>query len=46
MVRADNGRVLGGPLQLNERVANDVFSGWISPEPLPPAFDEKTFKFF
>jgi len=24
-------RILGGPLRLNERAANDIFSGWTSP---------------
>jgi len=40
-------RILGGPLRLNERVANDIFSGWISPSRYEsPADVEKLQKFF
>ena len=40
-------RILGGPQRLNERVANDIFSGWISPSRYKlPADVEKTFKLF
>jgi len=40
-------RILGGPLRLNERAANDIFSGWTSPRRYePPADVEKTFKMF
>ena len=40
-------RILGGPLRLNERAANDIFSGWTSPSrDEPPADVEKTFKIF
>ena len=40
-------RFLGGPLRLNERAADDIFSGWISPSPYEPLDNvEKNFKFF
>jgi len=40
-------RILGGPLKLNERAANNIFSGWTSPSRYePPADVEKTFKIF
>ena len=40
-------RISGGPLRLNERAANDIFSGWISPSRYePPADVEKTIKIF
>jgi len=40
-------RFLGGPLRLNERAADDIFSGWISPSRYEPATNvEKTFKIF
>jgi len=40
-------RILGGPLRLNERAANDIFSGRTSPSRYePPADVEKTFKNF
>jgi len=40
-------RILGGPLRLNERAANDIFSGWTSPSRYePPADVEKNFKIF
>jgi len=39
--------ILGGPLRLNERAANDIFSGWTSTSRYePPADVEKTFKIF
>jgi len=38
-------RILGGPLRLNERGANDIFRGWTSPSRYePPADVEKNFK--
>ena len=38
-------RILGGPLRLNERAADDMFSGWMSLSPYePPANVEKTYK--
>ena len=40
-------RILGGPLRLNERAANDIFSGWTWPSRYEsPAGVEKTFKNF
>jgi len=40
-------RFLGGPLRLNERAADDIFRGWISPSPYEPLDNvEKNFKFF
>jgi len=40
-------RFLGGPLRLNERAANNIFSSWISPSRNePPTNVEKTFKIF
>jgi len=40
-------RILGGPLRLNERAANDISSGWTSPSRYEsPADLEKTFKNF
>jgi len=47
MARAANGPVFWGPLRLNERAANDIFSGWISLSRCkPPTNVEKTFKIF
>jgi len=38
---------LGRPLGLNERAADDMFSGWISPSRYePPTNVEKTFEIF
>jgi len=40
-------RILGGPLWLNERAANDSFSGWTSLSRYePPADVEKNLHFF
>ena len=40
-------RIFGGPLKLDERAANDIFSGWTSPNRYePPADVEKNFKIF
>ena len=40
-------QILDGPLRLNERAANDIFSGWTSPSRCrPPADVEKNFKIF
>jgi len=40
-------RFVGGPLRLNERAANDIFSGWISPSRYGSPVDvEKNFKIF
>jgi len=40
-------RIFGGSLRLNERAANDIFSGWTSLSRYePPADVEKTFKIF
>jgi len=40
-------RFLGGPLRLNERAADDIFSGWTSPSRYkPPADVEKHYKLF
>jgi len=40
-------RILGGPLRLNERAANDIFSGWTLPSSYElPADVEKTSNFF
>ena len=40
-------RILGGPLRLNERAANDIFSGWTSPSRYGPPVDvEKNFNIF
>jgi len=44
MARAANGPDLGGPLRLNERTANNVFSGWTSPT--RPLMLKKLQKFF
>ena len=39
--------ILGGLLRLNERAANNIFSGWTSPSRYKsPADVEKTFKLF
>jgi len=32
-------RILGGPLRLNERAANNIFSGWTSPSRYEPPVD-------
>jgi len=40
---------LGGPLRLNERAANNIFSGWTSPsryESRAGADVEKNYNFF
>jgi len=37
-------RILGGALGLNERAANDIFSGWTSPS--RPLMLKKTLNFF
>jgi len=40
-------RFLGGPLRLNERAADNIFSGWTSPSRYePPADVEKNIKIF
>jgi len=40
-------RFLDGSLRLNERAADDIFSGWTSPSRYePPSNVENTFKFF
>ena len=40
-------RILGGPLRLNERATNNIFSRWTSPSRYEPPTDvEKTFKIF
>jgi len=40
-------RILDGPLRLNERAANNIFSGWTSPSCYEqPADVEKNFKNF
>ena len=40
-------RILGGPLRLIKRAANNIFSGWTSPSRYEPPSDvEKTFKIF
>jgi len=47
MARAANRPVFKRPLRLNERAADDIFSGWISTSRYePPADVEKTFKIF
>jgi len=47
MARAANGPVLGGPLRLSERAADDIFSGWISPSRYePPNNIGITFTYF
>jgi len=40
-------RFLGGPLRLNERAANNILSGWISPSRYeqPINFEKKSLKF-
>ena len=47
MVRAASGPDFGRPLKLNERAANNIFSGWTSPSRYePPAGVEKNLPNF